>query len=80
MMSDFNFYNKNIHTDLEIPTNDISLFVHRMWLIDASPYFKALLTNGMIESKSNIIKLNHDSSINLLFTIIHSPFTEYNDI
>src|ERR1700733_13820695 len=82
IMNKINFYDRNLHTDLEIQTNDVSLFVNRIWLMNVSPYFRALLTNGMIESRSNIIKLHHDSSlINSLFTIIYSlSFVECNYI
>ena len=71
------FVTKGTFDDLEIQTSDADkkLYVAKGWLIHVSPYFKALLTNGLSESKSDSITLAHKFDIILtIFQCIHSSY------
>jgi len=67
------FLIKDLSEILEIKTIDgATLYVTKGWLMNLSPYFKALLTNGFKESSTCSIKLNYKSKIILvLFQFIY---------
>jgi BTB/POZ domain len=69
------FVTKGKFDDLEIQTSDADkkLYVAKGWLIHVSPYFNAMLTNGLSESKSDSITLEHTFDIILtIFQCIYS--------
>ena len=60
----FKFFDRQTTDDLEIDTIDEKkLYVNRQWLSTISPYFNALLNNGLLESSKKCIKLAHQSKI-----------------
>jgi len=67
------FLIRDLSEILEIQTiDDAKLYVTKGWLMNLSPYFNALLTNGFKESSTCNIKLNYKSKIILvLFQFIY---------
>jgi len=61
---------------LEIQTtDDTKLYVSKIWLMNLSPYFEALLSNGFKESSTTSIKLNYKSKIiSILFQCIYKSY------
>ena len=63
--------------DLEIHTSDenTKYYAAKWWLVGTSEYFRAILSNGMAESNSNSIKLNHSPKVVLtLLRCVHQAY------
>ena len=70
------FLSQSMSDNLEIQTtDDVKLYAPKGWLMNLSPYFEALLSNGFKESNTTSIKLNYNSKIiSILFQCIYKSY------